>query len=126
MKTLHVALLASLLCGAAHADLFSAAEQAVVPFCDTQQQAERFAQVYTEGKSREAMMIVNTEMNDQSACGIQKLAFYRGDQSIKMRGPTGAFEIVRILVVGVVKGENISSGAPTVYYGVFAVPEAGA
>lgn len=124
MKTVSLALLASLLCGVAHAGVVEDADQGKIMICDTLQQAERITQVYA-GKVDEAMKLVNEEAHNSTACIIQGVAYYKGDKTTRMRGPGGGFDITRILVVGVMASTSVMPTHPSIYYGVFLQPESG-
>src|ERR1700722_15124295 len=68
--------------------------------CDTQGQVERFVALFA-GDAQSAIRGVNAEAHDPSACAIVKVAYMRGSQIGMARHGDNAFEIVRILVVGV-------------------------
>src|SRR5215475_7789615 len=68
--------------------------------CDTQAQVERFAALFS-GDAQAAIRVVNAEEQNPSACAILNVAYMRGRQIGMVRHGESAFQIVRILVVGV-------------------------
>ena len=90
--------------------------------CDTQQQVELFADVFT-GDARTAIRLVNEEQHDPSACGLVNVAFMRGDKHGMVRHGDKAFEIVHILVVGVEADGGIRPVRPAAFYSLFSVKE---
>src|SRR5262245_22422641 len=68
--------------------------------CDTRGQAERLAGLL-EQDAQAAVMAVNTEARDPSACAIANVAYVRGAKAGTARSKAGTFDIVEILVVGV-------------------------
>ena len=90
--------------------------------CDTQAQVERFVTLFT-GDAQAAIQLVNTEEENPSACAIMNVAFMRGRQLGMARHGDSAFEIVRILVIGVETEGGIRSVRPAVYFSLFGVKE---
>jgi hypothetical protein len=88
--------------------------------CDTQEQVELFADLFT-GDVQTAISVVNQEEHNPSACGIVKIAFMRGDSTIRRGGL--AFELVHILVVGVETDSGIRAVRPSAYFTLFEVKE---
>src|SRR6516225_2610629 len=68
--------------------------------CDTQEQVERYVALY-RGDKDAAVRAVNREENNPSACGLATAAFVRGPQMATARAENMAFEIIRILVLGI-------------------------
>src|SRR5260370_7012000 len=52
-------------------------ETGAIMVCDTQQQAERYAQVF-DGNQQGAISVVNAEANNPSACAVVEVAFVAG------------------------------------------------
>jgi len=117
--TLLFALLASPLCAPAWAWDFEVGTSLV---CDTQAQVERFVALFT-GDAQAAIQVVNAEEQNPSACVIMNVAYMRGTQIRMARHGDSAFEIVRILVVGVKTDNGILLVRPSVYFSVFGVKE---
>ncbi len=90
--------------------------------CDTQAQVERFAVVFT-GDAHAATRIVNAEERNPSACAIVNVAFVRGAQIATVRHDDRAFEIVRILVIGIETESGIRQVRPAAYFSLFAIKE---
>ena len=78
--------------------------------CDTQNQAERLA-----------MLDINGEIAE--ACAVEKVAFVRGAVLGTARNKESAFQMVRILVVGVETPSGLRSIRPSVYFSAFKVVE---
>ena len=90
--------------------------------CDTQAQVERFVALFT-GDAQAAIRVVNAEEQNPSACAIVNVAYMRGQQIGMARHGDSAFEIVRILVVGIESDEGIRAVRPSVYFSLFGVKE---
>src|SRR5215470_4588019 len=91
------ALLAALLSAPARASDYEVGTNLV---CDTQAQVERFVTLFT-GDAQAAIRVVNIEEQNPSACVIMNVAYMRGTQIGLARHGDSAFEIVRILVIGI-------------------------
>jgi hypothetical protein len=83
--------------------------------CDTQAQAERFVALF-HGDAPAAIGVVNAEQHDPSACAIVNVAYVRGPSQGTARNHDEAFEIVRILVVGVASENAIRTVRPAAYF----------
>jgi hypothetical protein len=90
--------------------------------CDTQAQVERFVTLFT-GDAQAAIRVVNAEEQNPSACAIVNVAYMRGAQIGMARHGDSAFEIVRILVVGIESDEGIRAVRPAVYFSLFGIKE---
>ena len=113
------AVLATPFCAPAHAMDYEVGKSLV---CDTQIQAERFVAHFT-GDATAAVKVVNTEEHNPSACAIVNVAFVRGNMIGTARHGDTAFQVVRILVVGVEAEGSIHAVNPGVYFSVFGVKE---
>jgi len=91
-------------------------------FCDTQQQVERFVALF-DGDTRAAMNAVNAEANDPTACIAGTVAFIRGPEFVTVRNTSGAYHIVRILVVGFLTEAGFRAAAPTLSFSAERVDE---
>jgi len=120
------ALLASLLCAPAHASNYpvhaSNYEVGASLICDTQAQVERFVALFS-GDAQAAIRVVNAEEQNPSACVIMNAAYMRGTQIRMARHGDSAFEIVRILVIGIETDNGILPVRPRVYFSLFGVME---
>jgi hypothetical protein len=92
--------------------------------CDTRAQVERFVALFT-GDAQAAIRVVNAEEQNPSACVIMNVAYMRGNQIGMARRGDSAFEIVRILVVGVETNNGVLPVRPSVYFSLFGVKEYG-
>jgi len=90
--------------------------------CDTQAQVERFVSLFS-GDANAAIRVVNAEEQNPSACAMVKVAYMRGPQITMARHGDNAFEIARILVVGVETDDGIQAVRPAVYFSLFGVKE---
>jgi hypothetical protein len=123
-----VALLTTSLATAASLPVRAADEQAVnyevgkALICDTQAQAERFVALF-HGDAPEAIGVVNAEQHDPTACAIADVAFVRGPSLGTARNRDDAFEIVRILVIGVQAENAMRAVRPAAYFSLLRVKE---
>jgi len=113
------ALLASLLCTSARASDYEVDPSIA---CDTQAQVERFVALFT-GDAQSALRVVNAEEQNPSACLIRKVAYMRGMKVGMVRHGNNAFEIVRILVVGVETSGGVLPVRPSIHFALFGVKE---
>jgi hypothetical protein len=90
--------------------------------CNTQKQMERFV-VLNDADPRTAIRAVNAEEHDPTACAVASLAFVRGSNSVTVRKRDTTFQIVPILVVGVVTPDGVRGIIPAVYFSLFRVEE---
>jgi hypothetical protein len=119
-----LALLAAPLCDPAQASDRQASDYEVGTslVCDTQEQVERFVALFA-GDVQSAIRVVNAEEHNPSACAIANVAYMRGTQVGMARHGDNAFEIVRILVLGIETEDGISPVRPAVYFSPFGVKE---
>jgi hypothetical protein len=113
------ALLASLLCAPARATDYEVGANLA---CDTQAQVERFVALFT-GDAQAAIRFVNAEEQNPSACVIRNVAYMRGIKVGIARRGDSAFEIVRILVVGIKTASGILPVRPSIHFSLFGVKE---
>jgi hypothetical protein len=90
--------------------------------CDSQKQVERYVALF-KGEEQLTADAVNTEEKNPTACGLATVAFVRGPELGTARNKESAFQIVRILVVGVATPEGIRPVQPTPYFTAFEVVE---
>jgi hypothetical protein len=116
-------ILVLLLCASVRAqETGQAIEVGTGPICDTPKQVERLAALY-ERDAQSAVRTVNAEEHDPSACGIARLAFLRGARIATVRTQDAAFEIVEVLVVGIVTPAGFLMRPPAVYFSLFKIDE---
>jgi hypothetical protein len=90
--------------------------------CDTRAQVERFAVLFS-GDAPAAIRAINTEEQNPGACALVNVAYMRGVQIAMARHGDYAFEIVRILVVGIATDSGIRPVRPAAYFSLFHVKE---
>jgi hypothetical protein len=90
--------------------------------CDTQQQMERFVALF-HGDEQAALEAVDAEANDPKACGLVDMAYVRGPAVETARSRDATFNIVRVLVVGVMTRSGLQSTVPTALFSVERVDE---
>ena len=76
-----------------------------------------------KGGPETAIRTVNREESDPSACGVVNAAFVRGPNVAAVSQGNMAFQIVRILVLGVAGPEGFRAVQPAPYFTVFGVTE---
>jgi hypothetical protein len=118
-SALHLALLSLLACYPAQAQEF---EHGTALLCDSQKQVERYVALF-KGGEQSTVDAVNTEEKDPTACGLANVAFVRGPGLGTARNKNSAYQIVRILVVGVDTPDGIRPVRPTPYFTAFEVVE---
>jgi hypothetical protein len=90
--------------------------------CDTQTQAERFVALFS-GDEEAAIDAVNAEEHNPTACALVNVAYLRGSHIGVARNGDSAFEIVRILVVGIDTAAGIQAVRPAAHFSLFGVKE---
>ena len=90
--------------------------------CETQEQVESYVAHYS-GDREAAIRAVNREQGDRRACGVLSAAFLRGPHIVKASHGDMAFEILRILIVGVNTDSGIQAVSPVIYFTAFGVVE---
>jgi hypothetical protein len=92
--------------------------------CDTQEQVERFVTLY-DGDAQSTANSVNAAEHNPTACAVTTMAYVRGRQLARARNKDTTFQIVPILVLGVVSEEGVESVTPAPFFSVFEVEEIG-
>jgi hypothetical protein len=90
--------------------------------CDTQSQVERFVALFSRD-TQAAIDAVNAEEQNPTACALIDAAYLRGAEVGMARNGDSAFEIVRILVVGIDTAAGIRAVRPRAYFSLFGVKE---
>jgi hypothetical protein len=90
--------------------------------CDTQKQVEQFVALY-DGDTQSTAEKVNVAEHDPTACAVSGMAYVRGRELATARTNNTTFQIVPILVVGIVTQNGIQTVAPTRYFSAIAVKE---
>jgi hypothetical protein len=114
-----LALLAAPLCGPAQATDYEVGTSLV---CDTQSQVERYVALFS-GNAQTAIDGVNAEEQNPTACALVDAVYLRGSHIGMARNGDNAFEIVRILVVGIDTAAGIQAVPPAAYFSLFGVKE---
>jgi hypothetical protein len=116
---LHLALLSLLACYPAQAQEY---EHGTALLCDSQKQVERYVALF-KGEEQATIEAVNSEEKDPNACGLASVAYVRGPELGTARNKDSAFQIVRILVIGVDTPQGVRPVTPTPYFTAFGVVE---
>src|SRR5262249_26426292 len=97
-------------------------ERGTALLCDTQKQVERYVALFN-GKEQSAINAVNVEEQNPTACAFQTVMFVRGRDLGTARNRDSAFQIARVLVVGVETPSGLRSVRPSAYFSAFQVQE---
>ena len=92
--------------------------------CDTREQVERFVSLF-DGDAQSTANSVNAAEHNPTACAVTSMAYVRGRQLATARNKDTAFQIVPILVLGVVTETGVESVTPAQFFSVFAIEEIG-
>jgi hypothetical protein len=114
-----LAVLIAPLCGSARAMDYEVGTSII---CDTQAQVERFVALLS-GNTQAAIDAVNAEEENPTACALVNVAYLRGAEIGMARNGDSAFEIVRILVVGIDTAAGIQAVRPSAYFSLIDVKE---
>ena len=90
--------------------------------CDTRQQVERFLALY-DGDFDAAVGTVNAEVQDPSACAMASMTYLVSPPFATERHKDVTFQIVQIIVVGVITKDGVASVKPTKLFSVLKVDE---
>jgi hypothetical protein len=91
--------------------------------CDTRQQVERFVALY-DGDFDAAVSTVNAEVQNPSACAMASpMAYLVSPPLATERRKDLTFQIVQILVVGVITKNGVAPVKPTKLFSVLEVDE---
>jgi hypothetical protein len=90
--------------------------------CDTQRQMERFVALF-DGNADAAVKAVNAEENDPNACVFGTIAFVRGPDIATARTQSATFQIVRVIVVGILTDAGFRATVPASFFSVERVDE---
>jgi hypothetical protein len=112
MKTALTIAMLSLFATSAHAyDV----ETGSIMLCDTQQQIERYVQLF-DGNQDAAIKAVNTEASNPTACAMTNVAYVRGEEVGIARSASDGYKVVQIAVVAVNAGPGYQPIKPSVFY----------
>ena len=116
---LYFALLALTVCSPARAQEY---ERGTALLCDTQKQVELYVEL-VKGGEQTAINAVNSEEQNPAACVIETVAFVRGKELGTARNRESAYQVVRILVLGIETPSGLRSVRPSVYFSAFKIVE---
>jgi hypothetical protein len=116
---MHAVLLSALLCFSARAQEVEVGTGIV---CDTQKQMDRFVVLF-DGDAKAAVKAVNTEAGDPNACVFGTIAYIRGPDIATARTQNATFQIVQVLVVGILTEAGFRPTVPATFFSVEKVDE---
>ena len=90
--------------------------------CDTQAQVERYISLY-DGDAESTVNSVNTAEQNPTACAVVTMSYVRGRQLARARNKDTSFQIVPVLVLGLVTEEGVKSVTPAPFFSVFTLDE---
>jgi hypothetical protein len=97
-------------------------ETGSIMICDTQQQIERYVQLF-DGNREAAIKAVNTEVSNPSACAMTNVAYVKGEEIGMARSATDGYKVIRVAVVAVNTAGGYQLVQPTVFYTLVKVKE---
>ena len=83
--------------------------------CDTQEQVERFVQLF-DGDRQLAINAVNSEEHNPSACAVIDVAYVSGPSIGVARSRSFAFEITPIVVIGTTRQHEYRQVKPALFF----------
>ena len=90
-------------------------ETGSIMICDTQQQIERYVQLF-DGNREAAIKAVNTEASNPSACAMTNVAYVKGEEIGMARSATDGYKVIQVAVVAVNTPGGYQLVQPTVFY----------
>jgi hypothetical protein len=116
---IHLVLLSVLLCFSARAQEVEVGTGIV---CDTQRQMERFVSLF-DGDPEAAVKAVNAEEAEPNACVVATIAYVRGPHITTLRTKSATFQIVRVLVVGILTEAGFRATVPSALFSAQRIEE---
>ena len=113
------ALLALTVCSPARAQEY---EHGTALLCDTQKQVERYVEL-VKGGEQTAINAVNSEEQNPAACVLETVAFVRGKELGTARNRENAYQVMRILVLGIETPTGLRPLRPSAYFSAFKIVE---
>ena len=92
--------------------------------CDTQKQVERFISLY-DGDTQGTVKKVNDAEGNPTACAIATMAYVRGRTLATAHNNDSAFQIIPILVLGLVTESGVESVAPSAFFSAIEIEQIG-
>jgi hypothetical protein len=90
--------------------------------CDTEQQVERFIAFY-DGDAEAAVEAVNAEVRNPTACALAEIVYVPGPPLATTRKRVATFQIVQVLVIGIVTPNGVRGVEPAHFFSVLEVEE---
>jgi hypothetical protein len=90
--------------------------------CDTQEQVERYITLFN-GEAQTTVNQLNAEEHNPNACELGAVAYLRGPEIKSMRTPTRAYQIFRILVVGLETSSGMQRVQPASFFTLVEIRE---
>ena len=86
--------------------------------CDTQEQVERFVSLFDgDSTSAEAAIaVINDESKTKDACVVATIAYRRAGSVSTVKNGDAAFDVVRIVVLGVYTINGFERSTPTEFF----------
>jgi hypothetical protein len=97
-------------------------ETGSIMICDTQQQIERYVQLF-DGNRDAAIKAVNSEVSNPSACAMTNVAYVLGDSVGMARSTSDGYKVIPVAVVAVNTGAGFQLVQPMVFYTLVKVKE---
>lgn len=119
MKSALIAVMSLFTCVSAHAFEL---ENGATLICDTQNQVERFVQLF-DGNPEEALDAVNAEEQNRNACAIVDISYVQGSEVGMARSKSHAFQIVPIVVTGMGSPAGYRPVKPALFFTLVEVKE---
>jgi hypothetical protein len=90
--------------------------------CNTEQQVERFIAFY-DGDAETAVEAVNAEERNPTACVLAAIAYVPGPPLATARKRAATFQVVQVLVIGIVTPNGVRAVEPAHFFSVLEVEE---
>lgn len=92
--------------------------------CDTQQQVERFISLY-DGDAQSTVKKVNDAEGNATACAVATMAYLRGRTLSTAHHHDTAFQIIPILLLGLVTESGVESVTPAPFFSAIEIEQFG-
>lgn len=98
-------------------------QNGTVTFCDTEKEIQRVAELASAYDINQAIGLTNMESHNPTACAQMPIAFVKKFNGTTIRFGNNAYRVIKILVLGLIGGEQITPVEPNVYYAIERVKE---
>jgi hypothetical protein len=92
--------------------------------CDTQEQVELFISLY-DGDPQDAVKKVNDAERNPTACAVATMAYVRGRTLATAHHNDSAFQIIPILVLGLITESGVESVTPGAFFSAIEIEQIG-